>query len=225
MRPSRFSNIFSTALVAVLAAALGAALLGTANRVHAQTPDADQLVDRLERKYDGGQTLKAQFTQTTSQNGQMNTLSGTLTLQGDRYRVETNRQTLVTDGETTWTYTPARKQVLVNDYAENETAFSPGRFFDGYQERYRVTNVRTAQRSGTRHRVLTLKPRQGGAFFQKVTLWMRASDAVVTRLVVMDANGSRMTFSLRDVTFGAETTASTFRFDAPQGVEVVDLRS
>jgi chaperone LolA len=218
MRPRRLSLPAFALLLATL-------LLGATPAQAQTTPSAEALIDRLEEKYDGGQALHAQFSQTISQNGQTRTLEGTLTLKGDRYRVETNRQTLVTDGETTWTYTPARKQVLVNDYAENETAFSPGRFFDGYQERYRVTNVRTAQRSGTRHRVLTLKPRQGGAFFQKVTLWMRASDAVVTRLVVMDANGSRMTFSLRDVTFGAETTASTFRFDAPQGVEVVDLRS
>jgi outer membrane lipoprotein-sorting protein len=203
-----------------------AALLGSVAPVHAQTPDAQALIDRLEAKYDGGQVLRAQFTQTTSQpGGQTRTLDGTLTLAGDRYRVETGRQTLVTNGETTWVYTPSRDQVLVNDYVKSETAFSPGQFFDGYQERYRATGVRTARRSGTAHRVLTLEPRQGGAFFQQVTLWVRASDAVVTRMVVEDAGGSQMTFSLRDVTFGAETTASTFRFEAPQGVEVVDLRS
>jgi len=208
-----------------LLAVLAAALLGTAGLARAQAPDADRLVDRLEQKYNGGQALKAQFTQTTSRNGQMNTLSGTLTLQGDRYRVKTDRQTLVTDGETTWVYTPARDQVLVNDYVEDETAFSPSRFFDGYRERYRATGVRTARRNGATHHVLTLKPREQGAFFQDVTLWMRASDAVVTRLKVKDANSSTMTFTLRDVAFDAETTAGTFQFDAPQGVEVVDLRS
>ena len=207
----------------ILFAALFVLLLGT-GRAQAQT-SADALIRRLEAKYDSQQALRAQFTQTVSQGGQMNTLGGTLTLQGDRYRVKTNRQTLVTNGETTWIYTPARDQVLVNDYVEDETAFSPSQFFDGYQERYRVTNVRTAQRDGAQHRVLTLVPREAGAFFQEVTLWMRASDAVVTRLVVEDVNESTMTFTLRDVTFGTETTASTFRFDPPPGVEVVDLRS
>lgn len=210
---------------ALLGAIFAAFLLGTAPTQAQTSPDAQALVDRLEAKYNGGRALQAQFTQTVSQNGQTRTLGGTLTLKGNRYRVETDRQTLVTNGETTWIYTPARDQVLVNDYVKSKTAFSPGQFFDGYQERYRVTGVRTAQRSGTKHRVLTLKPKQDGAFFQKVTLWMRAADAVVTRLVVKDANGSRMTFSLRDVTFGTETTASTFRFEAPQDVEVVDLRS
>ena len=187
--------------------------------------DADQLIRRLEEKYNSEEALRAQFTQTVSQGGQMNTITGTLTLQGDRYRVKTDRQTLVTNGETTWIYTPARDQVLVNDYVEDETAFSPSQFFDGYRERYRVTNVRTAQRDGAQHHVLTLKPREEQAFFQEVTLWMRASDAVVTRLKVRDANQSTMTFTLRNVTFGVPTAASTFRFDAPQNAEVVDLRS
>jgi outer membrane lipoprotein carrier protein len=209
---------------ALFAAALLLGMTSFAPPSRAQ-PSADRLVDRLEQKYDGGQALKAQFTQTTSQNGQMSTLSGTLTLKGDRYRVQTDRQTLVTDGETTWVYTPAREQVLVNDYIEDETAFSPSRFFDGYRERYRATDVRTAQRDGAKHHVLTLKPREQGAFFQNVTLWMRASDAVVTRLAVENANGSTMTFTLRDVTFSAKTTAGTFRFDVPPSAEVVDLRS
>lgn len=198
-------------------------LLAGGGRARAQ--DADQLVRRLEEKYNNDQALKAQFTQTVSQGGQTNTLSGTLTLQGDRYRVTTDQQTLVTDGETTWIYTPARGQVLVNDYVEDETAFSPSRFFDGYRERYRVSDVRTTQREGEKHYVLTLKPKQEGAFFREVTLWMRASDAVVTRLAVRDANQSKMTFALRDVSFDVETDASTFRFDAPQDAEVVDLRS
>ena len=188
-------------------------------------PSADELLRRLEAQYNGEQALQAQFTQTVSQGGQMNTLSGTLTLEGDRYRVQTDQQTLVTNGETTWIYTPARQQVLVNDYVKDETAFSPSQFFDGYREEYRVANVRTAQRDGAQHHVLTLKPREQGAFFREVRLWMRASDAVVTRLVVEDANQSTMTFTLRDVTFGVPTAASTFRFEPPQGVEVVDLRS
>lgn len=213
------SRLLSQALFTLLM------LLLLAGGGRAQAQDADQLVRRLEEKYNSDQALKAQFTQTVSQGGQTNTLSGTLTLQGDRYRVTTDQQTLVTNGETTWIYTPARGQVLVNDYVEDETAFSPSRFFDGYRERYRVSDVRTTQREGEKHYVLTLKPKQEGAFFREVTLWMRASDAVVTRLAVRDANQSKMTFALRDVSFGVETDASTFRFDAPQDAEVVDLRS
>lgn len=212
--PRSFAKPFFAALVALL---LGAGA--------AQAQSADTLIRRLEEKYDSEQALRAEFTQTVSQGGQTNALSGTLTLQGDRYRVKTDQQTLVTNGETTWIYTPAREQVLVNDYVKDETAFSPSKFFDGYRERYRVTNVRTATRDGQSHRVLTLKPKEQGAFFREVTLWMRASDAVVTRLVVQDANQSTMTFTLRNVTFGVPTTASTFRFDAPQGADVVDLRS
>jgi outer membrane lipoprotein carrier protein len=225
-------------LLSFLAALLLSAGIATAQTVEAQptgaqTPDGqspDALIRRLEAKYNGGQALQAAFTRTLSQGGQMNSLSGTLTLQGDRYRVETGRQTLVTNGETTWIYTPARGQVLVNDYVEDETAFSPSHFFDGYRERYRVAGVRTAQRDGAErdgaeHRVLTLEPKEPGAFFREVTLWMRASDAVITRLTVEDANASTMTFTLRDVSFGVPTSASTFRFDAPQSAEVVDLRS
>lgn len=191
----------------------------------AQAQDAEALIQRLEQKYHSGQALRAKFTQMTQQDDRSTTLSGTLTLQGDSYRVETGYQTLVTDGATTWIYTPSRKQVLVNDYVSDEATFSPSRFFDGYRERYRVTNTQATWRHGTKHFKLTLEPREPGAFFQVVTLWMRASDAVVTRLKVTDPGQSSLTFTLRDVTFGVATEPGTFRLDPPESAEVVDLRS
>jgi outer membrane lipoprotein-sorting protein len=56
------------------------------------------------------------------------------------------------------------------------------------------------------------------------TLYVRSSDAVPTRVRVHDTNGGTLAFDLRNVQRNVSLPASTFRFSAPSGTEVVDLR-
>ena len=74
------------------------------------------------------------------------------------------------------------------------------------------------------HDVLTLRPRSSGMSVRDATLYVRSSDAVPTRVRVHDTNGGTLAFDLRDVRRNVSLPTSTFRFDAPRGTEVVDLR-
>jgi outer membrane lipoprotein carrier protein len=151
--------------------------------------------------------------------------AGTVVFQDDRYRVETGAQTFVTNGAITWIYLPTENQVLINDYVEDETAFSLNNFFLNYTERYDVSSSEVAEYQGQTHFVLHLTPKSPDAFFSDVTLWMRDSDNLVTRLKVTDVNETTMTFELRDIELNPSLQADTFSFTPPDGAEVIDLRS
>ena len=189
--------------------------------------DADTVLRRVQQTYAEGGTLRADVTQTTTSpfSGKASSFSGTLTAQGDRYRVETEQQTFVTDGETVWIYNRPRHQVVINDYVENETAFTPSDFFSDFGEHFTATAVRTEQQGGTAYDVLTLKPNEENAPVREVTLWVRRSDAVVARAEVLDVNEANITFDLEQVRFDPSVPASTFHFTPPQSAEVVDLRA
>lgn len=192
---------------------------------HAQ--DAQTVFDRLQQKYEALSSLQAEFTQTMSSafSDQAATSSGTLTLSGDKYRVETTNQTLVTDGTTTYVYLPAEKQVLINTASTDETSFSPSEFLLNYDERFDVSGVTETQVDGRAHYKLTLSPKRDDSFFQEATLWMRDSDAVITRLEVLDVNETRMTFELKNIQLDPSLPGDIFTFTPPEGVEVIDLRS
>ena len=198
---------------------------GGLSAVHAQT--AEEIFDRLKAKYDTIETLRAEFSQTmTSEfSDDVETSSGVLTMKKDQYRVETQSQTLITDGITTWVYLPYEKQVLINDYEEDEMTFSINDFFFNYQDQYEVTEVKTARIDGLNHHVLTMIPTRGDAFFLSVTLSMRDTDDVVTHLEVVDANGTTMAFQLTNIVLNPVVEDDLFHFTAPDEVEIVDLRS
>ena len=200
------------------------AFIGQAPVRAQQSEDALQ---RLQEKYEAIEALQAEFSQTMSSpySNTENKFTGQVVLKDNQYRVETGTQTLVTNGETTWIYSPGENQVLINDYKEDETTFSLNDFLFNYHDRYEVTGTKAVQLDGEKHLRIRMKPKRKNDFFREMTLWMRDRDAMVTRLEVVDRNDTRMTYVLTDIKLNPQVSSQTFSFTPPQEAEVVDLRS
>lgn len=194
--------------------------------IAAQAQSADALLEALSRTYNEHTGLRAEFTQTMSSaySDFTESFSGTLLLKGNRYRVETERQTLVTDGNITWIYNADENQVLINQNADSEDALSVDQLFSGYAARFDAGRVETESLGGRRHHVLHLNPKDSASFFAAVTVWMRADDNVISRIRIVDQNDTTMLFELRNVDLNARVDEQAFTFSPPQGVEVIDLR-
>lgn len=198
--------------------ALLAAVLAVPVRAQSLSPEA--VARQLQQRYGALSSLQASFVQTAG--GQR--LEGTLSVRDDAFRLDLGDQLLVTDGGTLWSYSEADAQVVVQDYEPARVGFSPGQLFTDYLDVFRVTAATKARIGGVQHDVLTLRPRQSGSTVRDATLYVRSSDAVPTRVRVHDTNGGTLAFDLRDVRRNVSLPASTFRFSAPRGTEVVDLR-
>ena len=199
--------------------ALGLAVLVT-GQVSAQSTSPEAIARQLQERYGAIESLRASFVQTAG--GQK--LQGTLSVRDNAFRLDLGSQVLATDGTTLWSYSRDDDQVVVQDYDPARVGFSPGQLFTDYLSVFRVTGASRATIDGVRHHVLTLRPRESGSTVRDATLYVRASDAVPTRVRVHDTNGGTLAFDLRDVQRNVSLPASTFRFDAPRGTEVVDLR-
>lgn len=198
-------------------------LLLTAGGALAQ--DGPSLVD-LQARYDRLGGLRATFTQVLASDfaGDSSQIEGRVLLAGNKYRVETPGETLVSNGTTTWIYTPADSQVVVNDADGASASITPQTFLRESAARYEVSARRTVQREGAPHDVLVLTAATDSARFQEASLWVRRSDEIVTRLRATDRNGSTLDLRLHEITVDPDLAGRPFRFTAPEGVEVVDLR-
>ncbi len=201
--------------------ALGALLVGVLVSGQASAQTSPEAVARqLQERYGALESLRATFVQTAG--GQR--LQGTLSVRDDAFRLDLGSQVLATDGTTLWSYSRDDEQVIVQAYDPSRVGFSVGQLFTDYLSVFRVTGATRATIDGVQHHVLTLRPRQTGSTVRDATLYVRASDAVPTRVRVHDTNGGTLAFDLRDVQRNVRLPTSTFRFDAPRGTEVVDLR-
>ncbi len=188
--------------------------------------DTERLATRLSSRYDAIDTMRLRFIQTAS-SAFMDTderYSGQLTFSDVAYRIETPNQTIVTDGITTWVHNRSERQVIINDFVEDESSFFahtvPGSFSDDYRATYQGSELL----DGTGHERLRLYPLDDFAAFRQVDLWIRDSDDLVTRLIAVDLNDVRMVFELSSIEVDPDLDPDTFMFQIPDNVEQVDLR-
>jgi outer membrane lipoprotein carrier protein len=192
----------------------------------AQDPAVARLLERIQNRFSQVRAVQADFSQTAASpyHHGAQTVNGHLVLRGTQYRVETPDQTIVTDGRTTWVHMKHDRQVLINNYVEDETTFSINDFFFNFADNYNVRRVEPVTLEGQRHFRMHLTPRQQDSFFQEATIWLRDRDTMITRVQVLDANETTMTFNLRNVVLNPTLDGSTFSFTPPRGSEIVDLR-
>lgn len=186
----------------------------------------DPSLEALQTRYNQLEGLRATFTQVTASEfaGDSTRINGRVLLSGNKYRVESPGQTVVTNGETTWIYSPADSQVVVNTAEAKATTITPQTFLATSANTYDITSTRTTRRNGTVHDVLSLTATTDTARFRKATLWVRRSDRIVTRLRATGRNGSTLDLRLRKIDVNPSFNGTPFTFSPPDGVEVVDLR-
>jgi len=184
-------------------------------------------LDALKARYERLDGLRASFTQTIRSKvaGDSTQIQGEVLLSGNKYRVQTPSQTVVTNGTTTWIYSPADSQVVINDAEKQRSTITPQTFLTTSTDQYKPTSTRSVVKNGGPHTVLSLEATESSTRFKTATLWVRRSDRLVTRLRATDRNGSILTLDLRDLTVNPSLSGTPFRFSPPDGTEVVDLRS
>ncbi|MFB6229581.1 MAG: outer membrane lipoprotein chaperone LolA [Salinibacter sp.] len=184
-------------------------------------------LDALKARYERIDDLRASFTQTIRSEiaGDSTQIRGQVLLSGNKYRVETPSQTVVTNGKTTWIYSPADSQVVINDAEKRTSTITPQTFLTTSTDQYKTTSTRSVTKNGVPHTVLSLEATASSTRFKTATLWVRRSDRLVTRLRATDRNASTLTLDLRDLTVDPSLSGTPFRFSPPDGIEVVDLRS
>lgn len=190
----------------------------------ATAQSADAIAQRLNAKYQSLETIRAEFTQTMSSEYSdiREEKRGHLLLRGDDYRLDTGDEVYARDGSRVWRYSKSDDQVILSDAMDDDGSFSVNDLFFRYEDLFDVTDVRTEQYDGTRHYRMTMRPKQEHSFFSEVTIWLRDRDDIVTRLHMVDLNGTIMEFHLRNVELNAPLARNAF--NPPAGARVVDLR-
>ena len=214
---------FWSGLLAVLLLALPSLATAQGNAIE----DGRALLRRVQQQYERADGLRAAFQQETRSPFTDGTaaFSGSLLLRGNQYRVETSRQTLVTDGETLWIYNASENQVIVNQYVNDETIITPDEIFTDYLEQYRIVATRSSERDGAVFTEIDLTADEPDAYYTDVTVRIRQADVILSRVTLNDQNGATTIFQLDDVALSPSISEGAFTFEPPPDADVVDLRS
>jgi len=185
---------------------------------------AQDIIQNVQNVYKDITDAKASFTQTVKYSGaKAQTTSGTLYIKKEsKYRIETGSQTIVTDGVTSWSYSPKKKQVIIDNYKETGNTFSPNKYLFQYPENFYSDLEGTESLSGKDVYVLKLRPRESG-YVKSAKLWVDKTDWLIKKIYIV-TDESTTTYNIRNVQLDVGISDSKFTFTPPEGVEVIDLR-
>lgn len=185
---------------------------------------AQDVIQNVQNSYRDISDAKASFSQTVKFGKQKaQSSSGTLFIKKEnKYRIETGSQTIVTDGSTSWSYTPAKKQVVIDYYKETGNTFSPNKYLFQYPENFYSDLSGTEKMNGKDVYVLSLKPRESG-YVKSAKLWVGKDDWMIKKIYIV-TDESTLTYSVKNIQTNIGLSNSKFTFSPPEGTEVIDMR-
>ncbi len=195
---------------------------------HAAT--LEEVVGRLERAEKEVQSLRFEFTQTTtlSIGGRAVESRGTAIFQRpNRFRVEQSapeNQTFVSNGKQFWVYLPDRGQVL-KDSMDNWSRFAG--FPQGLTPfRMDVAEMKKKYKFSLEEEnglpVLTLTPLDAGAYSYTLRLWVDLATGIAQQTALTSENLTALV-RVQNVKVNPSLEASLFRFQPPKGTEILEV--
>ena len=189
--------------------------------------DAESIVSSLQKKYDNVKDISISFVQNVqfavTQNTQ--TFSGTLVMKkGNKYRIEMEQQTIVTDGTTVWTFNKANNQVFIDKYKNDSQSFSPDKILTNLPDNYTAEILGKEKHGDHDLTILKLLPKKTRMNIKWMKVWVDTDSWTMKKIQVFDASENLWTYDVNDVRMDTGVADTQFHFDAPAGVDVIDLR-
>jgi len=194
-------------------------------------PQAKKDLQALRANYDSGKNLQADVAleiKFAEQPAEVQ--AGRIEQSGERYRVEFDRQVVISDGVTVWMYLPDNQEVQVYDAADGASSggfMRPQDFLTIYDnEDFEYAIVGEVTEASKTYRQIEFKPLDRDSEYAKVRLTYDPAASAVRRVKVFNKDGSRFTLSLNEVRTGVDFANERFAFreaDYP-GVMVEDMR-
>jgi outer membrane lipoprotein carrier protein len=188
---------------------------------------ARDVLDRMKKKYDSIQDAQLRFSQRVKfemAKIEQNVHGTLLVKKENKYRVELEGQTIVTNGETVWSYSQPNNQVLIDHFKMDDRSLSPERILTGAPEDFAATVVGREMMEKDGVIVLKLLPRDEQAFVRSMKLWVDDATWMIRRVELVDANGRETRYTVNDVRINVGIQDSRFTYQIPEGAEIVDLR-
>ena len=186
-----------------------------------------KIIQNVEKRLTSAKTIGVDFQETYvwKLTGEEQSLRGVLLLEGEtRFRVTTEDQVIVSDGETLWTYSKPSHRVLVDKLVTSDDTLLPRQILFRYTKDYGVRIMGEEAVSGKPCYVLVFTAETGDVFIPRVHVWIDKEEWVPRKVEQTDLNENRTIYLIHDVHLGVPLDEKIFQFTIPEGAEVIDMK-
>lgn len=194
----------------------------------AQDSNARQILDAMSKKYQTLKSFRANFNQTLENPGSKvkENLEGEITVMGNKFRLKTEDQEIINNGNTIWTYIKSENEVNISENNPDDAEMTPDKIFTMYKKGYKYTYVEETREDGELCDVIELSPEDRNNPVFKVRLNISKKDKSLKSWKMFRNNGNRYTYAITEFKPNPGVDNNYFTFDKAKfkGVKVIDLR-
>ncbi|MCI0531576.1 MAG: outer membrane lipoprotein carrier protein LolA [candidate division Zixibacteria bacterium] len=140
----------------------------------------------------------------------------------NQFRVESDEETIVSDGKAIWTYAKDSKQVtkcLLKTGQKPEILA----FLDQADSNHTVAIGTTDNIDQTVCQSIMLSPRIKGTDLEELVVWVDREKLLIKKLEILDLQQNRTIFSFSNYRLESKLNQKLFEFQVPSGAELIDL--
>lgn len=177
--------------------------------------------DKLKQRFDNGEIFHAEFQHQYIDSYTQDTVSnkGSIWVGEDKYKVRTQNQSVVVDGETSMVFDDSRNRVILSKYEPAEDDFAPSRILNGADSTYTIES----QERQDGMIFINLVSEDPFAVFRAVEITLD-DKLMPLRIFAKDQADNLITTSFKGGKFIAPEQGM-FNLDYPEGAEIVDMRN
>ncbi|MCJ7820488.1 MAG: outer membrane lipoprotein carrier protein LolA [Bacteroidales bacterium] len=189
-------------------------------------PEAVRILDKFSSKALAAPSIFMKFDLVTDDQleGTNNTASGSIILSKDKYKLEMPDNMIWFNGETSWNYLPAEKEVTITRADRKDDSFQskPSAIFSMYKKGYKNRLVEERPESY----LIDLYPEDIKTDLIRVRLTLDRSSLDLKSLEYKNRDGLTVTLNVKEYNLKQKPDASVFSFAPGQykGVEIIDMR-
>jgi chaperone LolA len=190
-------------------------------------PTATEIINKVQAKYKKTNSVIAKYTQTVKfkLTKMEQSYDGTLSLKKEKkYRIETDQQVILTDGVTSWAYSPKTNQVVIDNYKEDKNTISPEKFLTEYPNDYYSSLVGKAKVNNKDTYEMKLTPKENTSFIKSLKVWVDSDEWFIRQIETIDMNDNTTKYVVKKIETNVEISNDKFQFKPTAETQVIDLR-
>lgn len=189
-------------------------------------PEAIRILDRFSALAIGAPSISMKFNLITSDQveGTSNTNSGSIILNKDKYRLDLADNIIWYNGETSWSFLPAEKEVTITKPDKNDDSFQirPSALFSIYKKGYKSRLIDKKADSY----IIDMYPEDINSDHIRIRLTIVNPSLDLKSAEYKYKNGVTVTLEVKSYDLKQKPDASAFVFSPSKykGVEIIDMR-
>jgi len=200
-------------------------LIALNSNIIAQNQIAEEILNKLNTTTKSYNNISLEFTLLIENKNQRikNQEKGSLDLEGDKFRLIMNNQTIINDGKSQWIYLEDINEVQIIENDTTENIISPNKLFSIFEEDYKYNYIGTQSVKGKTLHIIDIFPKKSQEFM-KISSEINTINNQIEKITIYDKNGFTYTYSI--IAFKTNTKIKPIMFNIADfpNTEVIDLR-